>query len=282
MANDPLSTIGRNLEIVRNKLLFSRELMGEKSGIPPRSLERIEKNDKYANADDREKYIDFLGLNKDILSNEDFDYTWQELVRTLEKRQANNLNICKIPEKRLSALKVIKYRALPANLLLKPITAKQLAEDINSHFKYSFENNIVQNALNNLSEDGTLEKLQASPIKYHRPIQNFPKHIDPLYELTQNLFQIAEDNDIHLVNITLRKNAKILMILAQDQKPRSEIFEELKMSNETNNSRRTIQVLEKLGLIFKTESSLRSSKQMYRLTQKGQELLKKVGVEMSS
>lgn len=277
MVKDPYHTLGINLEIARNRLLFPRDLMAKKAGISSRSLERIEKNDKYANTADRDKYIDFLGLSQEVLVDKSFDYTWQELIHILEKRHPNNHNIIDIPLKKLSALRVIKYRALPENLLLKPISAKQLTEDIRDHFKYVFENNIVQNALNNLSADGTIEKINTSPIEYYLPIKNFPKHIDPLYELVQHLSQITENYESNLVNKSLRTNAKILMILARGRKSRSGIFEELKMSNETNNVRRTIHVLEKFELILKTELAPRSSKQMYQISGKGEELLRKAG-----
>lgn len=278
MAKDPYTVLGKNLEKVRNILMFPRKLMAIKSEIDDRSIERVEKNDKYLNVLDREKYIEFLGLSEEILMKENFDYTWQEIVYFFVQKHPNTPDIVEIPPKHLSALNVIKYRALPGNLLLSPISANLLTSKISKYFKYSFNQNVVQNALNNLSKEGTIERTDTSPIEYYRPIKNFPKYIDPLYELVQNLHVILGKPLTNLVNKTSRKNAKILAFLKEEPKFRAEIFEEIKISNETNNVRRTIEVLEKFELISKTELATRSSLQKYKLTDKGLQLLRKSNV----
>ena len=278
MAKDPYTVLGKNLEKVRNILMFPRELMAIKSKIDERSIERVEKNDKYLNVLDREKYIEFLGLSEEILMKENLDYTWQEIVGFFMKKHAESLNLLEIPPKHLSALNVIKYRALPGNLLLSPISASKLTSKISKYFKYTFNQNVVQNALNNLSKEGTIQRTDTSPIQYYRPIKNFPKYIDPLYELVQNLYALLEKPSTNLVNKTLRKNAKILVFLKEEPKFRADIFEEIRLSNETNNVRRTIDVLESFELISKTESAKRSSLQKYKLTDKGLQLLRKSNV----
>lgn len=279
MAKDPNILIGKNLEIARLRLLFSRDLVAEKSKITSRSIERIEKNDKYANAKDREKYIDFLGLSHEDLSVERFDITWQDLVKSLEEANDKSPKISHIPNHKLSASNVIKYRILPENLLLEPLNTKEVTEVIRAKFGYSFEINVVQNALNNLSSEGVICRIESSPIEYHRPIKNFPKDIDPLYEISQNLAVKLNEHEINLVKKTIRRNAKILILLTNGQQPRSEIFTTISMSNETNNTYKTIKVLEKIELIEKTEKLSRSRNQKYRLTDKGIQLLNESGLE---
>ncbi|MFD2964567.1 MULTISPECIES: Fic family protein [Olivibacter] len=62
---------------------------------------------------------------------------------------------------------------------------------------------------------------------------------------------------------------------------RAEIFAYAGLKNETNNINRSLKVLETMNLVEMTiKDKPRSSLQMYQLTDKGKELLRKVGVEI--
>ncbi|MEN5085120.1 hypothetical protein ABE426_01485 [Sphingobacterium faecium] len=283
MAKDINYIIGKNLEIVRKKLLFSRKISAKKAEITPRSLELIEKADKYLNITDRDKYIDFLGLNLDTLSDKNFNLTWQELSYILTKKHPNENNISEIEPNKVIPKQVITQRAMPDKLLETPISVTELKVEIQKRFKYNFDRNKLQNALNNLVFEGTLTKSNDTPIKYQRSNEKFNRDIDYMFDLVVKLEQITTNNTSNLVNDlsnkvkpSLRKMAKILITLKDCEKSRSELFTSIGMINDSNNVIRTISVLEKFNLIQKTKLAPKSSRQKYKLTEKGSQLLQEL------
>ncbi|MEJ5145085.1 hypothetical protein [Sphingobacterium sp. MYb388] len=91
-------------------------------------------------------------------------------------------------------------------------------------------------------------------------------------EITTNLV-----NDIsNKTKPSLRKMAKILITLKDYEKSRSNVFSSIGMINDSNNVIRTISVLEKLNLIRKTKLAPKSSRQKYKLTEKGSPLLQEL------
>ncbi|KKX46645.1 hypothetical protein [Sphingobacterium sp. IITKGP-BTPF85] len=283
MARDINCIIGKNLKIVRKKLLFSRKISAEKAEITPRSLELIETADKYLNIEDRDKYVEFLGLNLDILSDKNFNMTWQELTFILKKKHPNEENIAEIETNKVIPKQVITQRVLPAKLLEVSISVAELKEEIRIRFRYNFDRNKIQNALNNLVLEGALIKSNDVPIKYQRSTEKFPKEIDHIFDLVVKLEEIADSLTLNLVNglsnkikPSFRKMAKILIILKDCEKSRFDLFTSIGMINDSNNVIRTISVLEKLNLIQKTELAPKSSKQKYQLTEKGSQLLQEL------
>lgn len=283
MAKDTNYIIGKNLEIVRKKLLFSRKMSAKKAEITPRSLELIEKADKYLNLEDRDKYIEFFGLSVEILSDENFNLTWQELTYILKKKHPKEIDIAEIELNKVIPKQVITQRALPDKLLETPISVAELRVEIQKGFKYNFDRNKLQNALNNLVFEGTLTKSQDSPIKYQRSNKKFNREIDYIFDLVLKLEEITTSGTSNLVNDisnkakpSLRKMAKILIILKDCDKSRSDIFTSIGMINDSNNVIRTISVLEKFNLIQKTKLAPKSSKQSYQLTERGKQILKEV------
>ncbi|WP_293925693.1 hypothetical protein [Sphingobacterium sp. UBA6320] len=283
MAKDTNHIVGKNLEIVRKKLLFSRKISAKKAEITPRSLELIEKADKYLNITDRDKYIDFLGLNLETLSDKNFNLTWQELSYILTKKHPNDDNITEIEPNKVIPKQVITQRAMPDKLLETPISVTELKVEIQKRFKYNFDRNKLQNALNNLVFEGTLTKSKDSPIKYQRSSQKFNREIDYIFDLVVKLEEITTSSTSNLVNDlsnktkpSLRKMAKILITLKDCEKSRSDLFTSIGMINDSNNVIRTISVLEKLNLIQKTKLAPKSSRQKYKLTEKGLQLLQEL------
>lgn len=283
MAKDINYIVGKNLEIVRKKLLFSRKISAKKAEITPRSLELIEKADKYLNITDRDKYIDFLGLNLDTLSDKNFNLTWQELSYILIKKHPNENNITEIEPNKVIPKQVITQRAMPDKLLETPISVTELKVEIQKRFKYNFDRNKLQNALNNLVFEGTLTKSNDTPIKYQRSNEKFNRDIDYMFDLVVKLEEITTSNTSNLVNDlsnkvkpSLRKMAKILLTLKDCEKSRSELFTSIGMINDSNNVIRTISVLEKFNLIQKTKLAPKSSRQKYKLTEKGSQLLQEL------
>lgn len=283
MAKDTNYIVGKNLEIVRKKLLFSRKISAKKAEITPRSLELIEKADKYLNITDRDKYIDFLGLNLETLSDKNFNLTWQELSYILTKKHPNENNITEIEPNKVIPKQVITQRAMPDKLLETPISVTELKVEIQKRFKYNFDRNKLQNALNNLVFEGTLTKSKDSPIKYQRSNEKFNREIDYIFDLVVKLEEITNSNTSNLVNDpsnktkpSLRKMAKILLTLKDCEKSRSDLFTSIGMINDSNNVIRTISVLEKFNLIQKTKLAPKSSRQKYKLTEKGSQLLQEL------
>lgn len=282
MAKDINYFIGKNLEIARKKLLFSRKISADKAGITARSLELIENSDKYMNLEDRDKYIAFLGLTSDVLADKNFNLTWQELTFILKKNHPFNVSIAEIEVNKVIPKQVITQRALPAKLLEKPISVAGLKEAMEINFQCNFDRNKIQNALNNLVLDGVLVKSQDSPIKYQRSTKKFPIEIDLIFDLVVRLEEIYNLHTNNLmngyfnkVNPSFRKMAKILLVLKDCERSRFDLFLNIGMANDSNNVIRTIAVLEKLVLIQKTELAPKSSKQKYKLTKTGVELLGK-------
>lgn len=288
MANDFNTTIGKNLKIAREKLLFSREEMAEKSGINRGSLERIEKGDKYLNKEEQAKYIEFIGVKKELLCNTSFNLTWKELVTILKKNHPENPLICEIKNKKGIPQKIIMQRVLPDKLLERPLTAAELAKLISVRFNINIEPNKVQNSLNFLERIGLIVRTQTSPIKYKRSDKKFPKEIDPLFDLVIKLEQICElfksnlvnGNNNKKINPSLRKMAIMLLSLDDGEKTRGELFNKAEMVNDTNNVVRTINILETTGLITKTKLAVTSSRQSYKLTDKGSKVLRELELEV--
>lgn len=284
MAKDINIIIGKNLKIAREKLLFTRKEMANKSGINRGSIERIEKAHKYFNIDEQAKYIKFIGIEKDVLCSSSFNLTWSELTVILRKNHPENPSICDISVKETKPQKVIMQRALPEKLLEEPVTAAELTTLISKKFKIIIEANKVHNSLNSLVNIGLLVKTQTSPIKYKRSDKKFPQEIDPLFELVTKLEEIFELTQANLVNEdkvkvnpSFRKMALILEYLNEGEKTRGDLFRKVGMVNDTNNVVRTLNVLEKMELVRKTKKAAKSSLQSYILTDTGAEILKKAG-----
>lgn len=285
MAKDINIIIGKNLKIAREKLLFSRLEMANKSGINRGSIERIEKAHKYFNTEEQEKYIKFIGIEKSVLCSSSFNLTWREVTAILRKNHPENPSICDISSKETKPKKMIMQRILPEKLLEDPTTAAELTAIISTKFKINIEPNKVQNCLNSLVNIGLLVKTQTSPIKYKRSNKKFPKEIDPLFDLVIKLDQICKLFKPDLVNSdnkknkpSLRKMAIMLLSLDDGEKTRKELFSKAEMINDTNNVVRTIKVLENIKLITKTKSPVTSSLQSYKLTDKGSKLLRELEV----
>ncbi|WP_293942774.1 MULTISPECIES: helix-turn-helix domain-containing protein [unclassified Sphingobacterium] len=285
MAKDINIIIGKNLKIAREKLLFSRKEMANKSGINRGSIERIEKAHKYFNIDEQTKYIKFIGIEKDVLCRPSFNLTWRELTVILKKNHPESPSICDISDKETKPQKVIMQRALPEKLLEEPVTAAELTALISTNFKINIEANKVQNSLNSLVNIGLLVKTQTSPIKYKRSDKKFPEEIDPLFELVSKLEQIFELIQLNLVNEdkikvnpSFRKMALMLEYLNEGEKTRGDLFRKVGMVNDTNNVVRTVNILEKMELIRKTKKATKSSLQSYILTYTGADILKEVGM----
>lgn len=284
MAKDINIIIGKNLKIAREKLLFTRKEMANKSGINRGSIERIEKAHKYFNIDEQAKYIKFIGIEKDVLCSPSFNLTWSELTVILRKNHPENPSICDISDKETKPQKVIMQRALPEKLLEEPVTAAELTTLISKKFKIIIEANKVQNSLNSLVNIGLLVKTQTSPIKYKRSDTKFPQEIDPLFELVaklEKMFELTQANLVNedkvKVNPSFRKMALILEYLNEGEKTRGDLFRKVGMVNDTNNVVRTLNVLEKMELVRKTKKAAKSSLQSYILTDTGAEILKKAG-----
>lgn len=284
MAKDINIIIGKNLKIAREKLLFTRKEMANKSGINRGSIERIEKAHKYFNIDEQTKYIKFIGIEKDVLCSPSFNLTWSELTVILRKNHPENPSICDISDKETKPQKVIMQRALPEKLLEEPVTAAELTTLISKKFKIIIEANKVQNSLNSLVNIGLLVKTQTSPIKYKRSDKKFPQEIDPLFELVaklEKMFELTQANLVNedkvKVNPSFRKMALILEYLHEGEKTRGDLFRKVGMVNDTNNVVRTLNVLEKMELVRKTKKAAKSSLQSYILTDTGAEILKEAG-----
>lgn len=285
MAIDINIIIGKNLRIVREKLLFSRKEMAGKSGINERSIERIENGEKYLNEEEQDKYIQFIGVKKELISSLSFNLTWKELIAILKKTHPGNPHICEITDKKGIPKRIILQRVLPEKLLDKPLTAVELAELISAKFNTKIEPNRVQNSLNSLEGLGLIVRIQSSPIKYKRSDKKFPREIDPLFDLVIELEQMCEliksdlvNGDNKKINPSLRKMAIMLLSLDDGEKTRKELFSKAEMINDTNNVVRTINVLEDIELITKTKSAVTSSRQSYKLTIKGSKVLRELEV----
>jgi DNA-binding HxlR family transcriptional regulator len=259
--------------------------MAKKSGINERSIERIENGEKYLNEEEQDKYIQFIGVKTELISSLSFNLTWKELIAILKKTHPKTPLICEITDKKGIPKRIILQRVLPEKLLDKPLTASELSKLITAKFKINIEPNKVQNSLNSLVNTGLLVRTQTSPIKYKRSDKKFPKEIDQLFDLVIKLEQICEPIKSDLVNgenkiikPSLRKMAIMLLSLVDGEKTRKELFNKANMKNDTNNAVRTVNVLENTELITKTKLAVTSSRQSYKLTDKGFKVLRELEV----
>src|SRR5690606_33897495 len=85
-----------------------------------------------------------------------------------------------------------------------------------------------------------------------------------------------------LVTPAFDKMSKMIYYLKDSPRKRADLFEYAGYKNATNNNKRSLKVLEDMDLVEMTiKDKPTSSKQMYRLTENGYELLRKVGADLS-
>jgi|GEM_PF-1191706 len=275
--------IGKRLFHLRNLLLLTREHIFQLTGISISTLTRIEAGDFPS----KSKNIDILSnlyqIDKVYLYNIDKPLPpWKMLKRRVLATHRFNKKLLELLNTRPDAKIFIEFRVLQSTFLNTFRTAKQVAEHIKKSYTIVYSQSTIKNSLDILLQEGIVEiNGQNGSPKEFRKAQRIPEGQTQTIEQIRFFLEENVDNNFNdLVTPAFHKMAKMVYYLKDAPRKRIELFEFSDYKNATNNNKRSLKILEDTGLVEMTiKTKPTSSKQMYQLTEKGLELLRKVGVD---
>lgn len=274
---------GRKLKEIRDALLLSRKRVKDAIGIPIATLERIENGELPYPISWLNSLCDFYVINKEEIYNEHKPIPdWKTLRRRILSHSKEKPNAIKALNSNPYPKKAIVHRVLKTDFLDEYKDADKVLLHFKTRYGLTFEYTTLRNSLAGLSRDGVLEqrKLGSQKTEFKRK-SNLPTGPNEIIDEIRRLIEANTPKDVlSLVNPIFDRMARMLFLLKSGPNTRTEIFAYAGFRNETNNSNRSLKVLEQIGLVdMVIKDKPTSSKQMYRLTEKGRELLKKVGVD---
>jgi len=285
MSNQPEKIAGKKLKAIRDTLLLSRKSVKKAIGIPISTLERIENGELPYPISWLNALCDFYVVNKeDIYNNNKPTVDWKTLRRRILSKHKENQKIVKVLNSKPYPKKAIVHRILKTQYLDNYRNADELRLHFKTRYGLSFTYTTLRNSLTSLEEKGILEKRKIGTEKteFRRKAASSTSLDQTIDEIRRFLEENTSQETLNLVNPVFDRMARMLYLLKSGPNTRAEIFTYAGFRNETNNINRSLKVLENTNLVEMTiKDKPRSSKQMYRLTEKGYELLRKAGVDLS-
>lgn len=283
MNNQPEKIAGKKLKAIRDALLLSRKSVKKAIGIPTSTLERIENGELPYPISWLNALCDFYAINKeDIYNANKPTVDWKTLRRRILSKHKENQKIAKELNAKPHPKKAIVHRILKTEYLDQYKNADEMRLHFKTRYGLSFAYTSLRNSMISLEEDGILEKRKIGSEKTEfRRKASSPTSLDQkIEEIRRFLEENTPQEILNLVNPVFDRMARMLYLLKSGPNTRAKIFAYAGFRNETNNINRSLKVLENINLVEMTiKDKPRSSKQMYRLTDKGYELLRKVGVD---
>lgn len=274
--------VGKRLYILRNLLLLTRDHIFQITGISVSTLTRIESGEFNSKSKNIEVLSNIYQISKTHLYNISKPLpTWKTLKKRVLAAHRTNEKLIELLNERPESKILIEFRVLQSPYLNTFKTARQLAEHIRKSYSIIYSQSTVKNSLEILVDDGIVEIKgeDVSPQEF-RKSQMIPKsQIQAIDQIRLILEKNKDKNIDDLVTPAFDKMAKMLYYLKNSPRKRTDLFEYSDYKNATNNNKRSLKVLEDMGLVEMTiKDKPTSSKQMYRLTEKGRDLLRKIGV----
>lgn len=276
--------IGRRLYILRNLLMLTREHVFLLTKISTSTLTRIESGKFPSKSINIEILSNLYQIEKADLFNIHKPLpTWKTLKKRVLAAHRSNQTLLKFLNERPEVKNVIEFRLLQTTYLNTFKTAKQVMKQIKKSYSITYTQSTVKNSLDILVDNGIVEIKGKNVVpQEYRKSQRIPKNQMQAIEQIRLFLEEYDDKQTNnLVTPTFDKMAKMMYCLKDHPKKRAELFEYSDYKNATNNNNRSLKVLEDMGLIEMTiKDKPTSSRQMYQLTDKGWELLRKVGIEV--
>lgn len=279
--NDPY--IGYRFSILRELLLLTAEEINCLTKIPITNLRRIEKG-RISSYKEIETLAALYRVDlKHILDIEILLPTWKELRRKGLSALRNNSFYVNAINKAPYPKKAVTFRMANSSFLNDYRTVTNVNDKLWSLYRWSYDNSGIDYALNTLVDEGILDKLEqdGQPNKF-RKTRSVPKQIWSIPDrITTELEEITVAKNADSLTPAHHKMAGMLYSLRRGPKTGQEIFSMVLYSYSPKNIDRSLNILKGLNLIWQTEEHVNSSKQKYKLTDKGQELLRKLGITVS-
>ncbi|SEN42275.1 hypothetical protein SAMN05216436_1164 [bacterium A37T11] len=274
--------VARRLYLIRQLLLLTVDDIFNILQIPPSTLRRLENGSASAIVKRIDKLCYLYQIDKEELYSLNKQLPdWKLLRRRVLSAHRNNDLVLQAINKIPSQKKAIQYRVLQSSFMNDFQSTQNIIDHIQSRYNWTFDYNSILMALDSLVYDNMLEVKheKSSPQKFRksRKILNDDNNIFEL--LTIQLEEIVRVKSINYVTPAYGKMAGMVISLKDGPIRRKDIYSLANYGNLYKNHQKSLKVLETLELVEMTESKSTSSKQMYRLTGKGRELLKKVGVK---
>lgn len=95
------------------------------------------------------------------------------------------------------------------------------------------------------------------------------------------LEELVNKNKIDYVTPIYDRMANMLLVLREGDISRSKLYQRIDYKNLYKNHQKSLKILETLMLVERTEDKPTSSKQMYRLTDRGRKLLRELNIEVT-
>lgn len=274
-------TIGFRLYTIRKLLLFTVEEVHEIAQIPITTLRRIEKGQLPSS----QNYIDKLCYLYNLKKEDLFDTkrqipNWKLLRRNILTEHRNDGRVIKAVNKKPKQRNALQYRVMQSLFLNNYRTPQQIIDHIKTRYRWTYSYAGISMALDSLTEEYELEieDAKASPKRYRKARsvgESTQKILEQISILLEEKIQSKTDS---YGTPAYSRMAYMLYLLKAYPVRRVDIYKIIGYGNIHKNHTKSLALLEAHNFVEKTEMKPTSSKQMYRLTEKGRELLKKVGV----
>lgn len=274
-------TIGFRLYLIRKLLLFTTEEINEIIKIPVTTLRRIEKGQFPSSKNYIDKLCYLYGIKKENL----FDIKWQLpnwklLRRNVLAAHRNDEKIIKAINKEPKQRNAIQFRVLQSVFLNNYKTPQQVLDHIKARYRWIYSYAGISMALDSLAEEGELEieDPKASPKRY-RKSRDISRSIQKILgQISLILEEKIQKNPESYGTPAYDRMAYMLYLLKDTPSKRVQIYKTIGYGNIHKNHIRSLGLLEKFSFVEKTEKEPTSSKQMYQLTDRGRDVLRKVGL----
>lgn len=273
--------IGNKLKWIRELLLLTTKEVSELSTIPATTLRRIEHGDKTS----IEKWIDKLcylyQINKAKIYDAQYSIpNWKILRRNVIAEHRRNILYLKYINKKPFPRKAIEFRVMQTSFINSYKNTSEIRAFLQKTYNWTFSYEAIIMALDSLAEENLIEveNVKVNPRCYRRTRK---KNNNILSELSLVSIKLEELTALELGNSVTPaydRMTAMLLILNNEVISRGNLYEKINYTNAYKNHKRSLKILENLKLVEQTEEKPNSSKQKYRITSKGRELLNSSGI----
>lgn len=273
--------IGNKLKWARESLLLTAKEVSQLSSIPVTTLRRVENGDKKS----IEKWINELcylyQINRTKIFSSQYNIpNWKILRRNVLAVHRGNILYLKYINKRPFPRKAIEFRMMQTSFINSYKNTNEIRAFLQKTYNWTFSYEAIVMALDSLAEEHLIEieNVKVNPRSYRKTRKKSNNILSELSLLTIKLEELTDSELNHSVTPAYDRMAAMLLILNNEVISRGNLYEKINYTNAYKNHQRSLKVLENLKLVEQTEEKPNSSKQKYRITSKGRELLNSNGI----
>ncbi|SEM26838.1 hypothetical protein SAMN05216436_10349 [bacterium A37T11] len=272
--------IGYRYRLLRELLLLTVKEVNFLTKIPITNLRRIE-DGEISSEEELDELSDLYQIEKEIILDPEFLLpTWKDLRRKGILKHRNNEHYIKAINKKPRPKRAVEFRLLKSDYMTDYKTVANATRKMKLLYRWIYDESRIDYAFNTLVDEGVLEKLKqkGQPFKY-RKSRSIPKYNWQILDrIITELEEIVPSKNIDSLTPAHYRMAGMLYVLRKGPKKGQDLFKLILYSYSPKNIEKSLKILIDIGMIEMTEEDVNSSKQMYRLTGKGRELLRKLGV----